>query len=64
MNKRQLEAQNEALRDLLGNLQAVLNDSLSELDEDGEDEDEDEVEDEDEGEVEEGDNKKSRMKGR
>ena len=43
MNKRQLEAQNEALRELLGNLQAVLNDSLAELDEDGEEgEDEDE----------------------
>ena len=36
MNKRQPEAQNEALPELLGNLQAVLNDSLAELDEEDE----------------------------
>ena len=34
MTKRELAAQNEALRELLANVQALIGDSLAEMDED------------------------------
>ena len=44
MTKRELAAQNEALRELLANVQALLGDTLAEMDEDQDDDSEDEEE--------------------
>ena len=63
MTRHQLEAQNEALRELLGNLQAVLNDSLADLDDEGEEDDDEDEEEEGEGDGE-NDDRKSRARRR